>query len=64
MKTLITVMLKELAEIFRDRKIIINGLLNRSEDSPEIHLVRICVGAQEMKAVFASTFAAKISSPA
>ncbi len=27
MKTLITVMLKELAEIFRDRKIIINGLL-------------------------------------
>ena len=45
-------------------EIIINGLLNRSEDSPEIHLVRICVGAQEMKAVFASTFAAKISSPA
>ena len=27
MKTLITVMLKELAEIFRDRKIVINGLL-------------------------------------
>ena len=45
-------------------EIIITGLLNRSEDSPEIHLVRICVGAQEMKAVFASTFAAKISSPA
>ena len=45
-------------------EIIINGLLNRSEDYPEIHLVRICVGAQEMKAVFASTFAAKISSPA
>ena len=45
-------------------EIIINGLVNRSEDYPEIHLVRICVGAQEMKAVFASTFAAKISSPA
>lgn len=45
-------------------EIIINGLLSRSEDYPEIHLVRICVGAQEMKAVFASTLAAKISSPA
>jgi len=45
-------------------EIIINGLLSRSEDYPEIHLVRICVGAQEMKDVFASTFAAKISSPA
>lgn len=45
-------------------EIIINGLLSRSEDYPEIDLVRICVGAQEMKAVFASTLAAKISSPA
>ena len=45
-------------------EIIINGLVNRSEDYPEIHLVRICVGTQEMKAVFASTLAAKISSPA
>ena len=44
-------------------EIIINGLLTRSEDYPEIHLVRICVSAQEMKAVFASTLAAKISSP-
>jgi O-acetyl-ADP-ribose deacetylase (regulator of RNase III) len=45
-------------------EIIINGLLGRSEDYPEIHLVRICVGTQEMKAVFASTLVAKISSPA
>ena len=45
-------------------EIIINGLLSRNEGYPEIHLVRICVGAQEMKAVFASTLAAKISSPA
>ena len=45
-------------------EIIINGLVSRSEDYPEIHLVRICVGTQEMKAVFASTLAAKISSPA
>ena len=45
-------------------EIIINGLLSRSEDYPEIHLVRICVGAQEMKDVFASTLAAKISSSA
>ena len=43
-------------------EIIINGLLSLSEDYPEIHLVRICVGTQEMKAVFASTLAAKISS--
>ncbi len=45
-------------------EIIINDLLSRSEDYPEIHLVRICVGTQEMKVVFASTLAAKISSPA
>ena len=45
-------------------EIIINGLLSRREDYPEINLVRICVGTQEMKAVFASTLAAKISSPA
>ena len=45
-------------------EIILTSLLSRSEDYPEIHLVRICVGAQEMKAVFASTLAAKISSPA
>ena len=45
-------------------EIIINCLVSRSEDYPEIHLVRICVGTQEMKAVFASTLAAKISSPA
>ena len=45
-------------------EIIINGLVNRREDYPEIHLVRICVGTQEMKSVFASTLAAKISSPA
>jgi O-acetyl-ADP-ribose deacetylase (regulator of RNase III) len=45
-------------------EIIINGLLSRSEDYPGIHLVRICVGTQEMKAVFASTLVAKISSPA
>ena len=45
-------------------EIIISGLVSRSEDYPEIHLVRICVGTQEMKAVFASTLAAKISSPA
>jgi O-acetyl-ADP-ribose deacetylase len=35
-------------------EIIINGLLSRSEDYPEIHLVRICVGTQEMKEVFTS----------
>jgi O-acetyl-ADP-ribose deacetylase (regulator of RNase III) len=35
-------------------EIIINGLLSRSEDHPEIHLVRICVGTQEMKAAFTS----------
>lgn len=45
-------------------EIIISGLVSRSEDYPEIHLVRICVGTQEMKSVFASTLAAKISSPA
>ena len=45
-------------------EIILNGLLSRSEDYPEVLLVRICVGTQEMKAVFASTLAAKISSPA
>ncbi len=45
-------------------EIIINGLVSRSEDYPGIHLVRICVGTQDMKAVFASTLAAKISSPA
>jgi hypothetical protein len=33
----------------------INGLLSRSDDYPEIHLVRICVGAQDMKGVFTST---------
>ncbi len=35
-------------------EIIINGLLSRSENHPEIHLVRICVGTQEMKAAFTS----------
>ena len=43
-------------------EIIINGLLSRSEDYPEIHLVRICVGTQDMQAILASTLAAKISS--
>lgn len=45
-------------------EIIIHCLVSRSEDYPDIHLVRICVGTQEMKAVFVSTLAAKISSPA
>lgn len=45
-------------------EIIINGLLSRSEDYPEIHFVRICVGAQEMKAVFASTLVSKNAPPA
>lgn len=33
-------------------EIIINGLLSRSDDYPEIHLVRICVGDVHMRAVF------------
>jgi O-acetyl-ADP-ribose deacetylase (regulator of RNase III) len=45
-------------------QIIISGLLSRSEDHPEIHLVRICVGTQDMKAIFTSTLVARISSPA
>jgi hypothetical protein len=45
-------------------EIIINGLLSRSEDYPEIEVVRICVGTQDMKSVFVSTLAAKTSSPA
>jgi O-acetyl-ADP-ribose deacetylase (regulator of RNase III) len=45
-------------------EIIINGLVTRMADFPEIELVRICVGTQDMKAVFVSTLAAKTSSPA
>jgi O-acetyl-ADP-ribose deacetylase (regulator of RNase III) len=45
-------------------EIIINSLLSRSEDYPEIHLVRICVGTQELMAVFTSTLDAIISSQA
>jgi O-acetyl-ADP-ribose deacetylase (regulator of RNase III) len=45
-------------------EIIITSLLSRSEDYPEIHLVRICVGTQDMQAIFTSTLAVKISSPA
>ncbi len=45
-------------------EIIINGLVTRMTDFPEIELVRICVGTQDMKAVFVSTLAAKTSSPA
>ena len=39
-------------------QIIINGLVNRSEEYSEIFLVRICVGTQELKAVFTSTLEA------
>ena len=45
-------------------QIIVNGLVTRMADFPEIELVRICVGTQDMKSVFVSTLAAKISSPA
>ena len=45
-------------------QIIINGLVTRMADFPEIELVRICVGTQDMKSVFVSTLAAKTSSPA
>jgi O-acetyl-ADP-ribose deacetylase (regulator of RNase III) len=34
-------------------EIIISGLVSRSKDYPEIQLVRICVGTQDMKTVFA-----------
>ena len=44
-------------------QIIISVLLRRSEDQPEIHLVRICIGTQDMKAIFTSTLASRISSP-
>jgi O-acetyl-ADP-ribose deacetylase (regulator of RNase III) len=39
-------------------QIIIDGLVNRSEEYSEILLVRICVGTQELKAVFTSTLEA------
>ncbi len=45
-------------------QIINNGLVTRMADFPEIEVVRICVGTQDMKSVFVSTLAAKISSPA
>ena len=44
-------------------QIIISGLLSRSEEYPEVHLVRICVSTQDMKAIFTSTLASRISSP-
>lgn len=41
-------------------QIIINGLVSRSADYPEIDLVRICLGTQQMKDLFTSILAARI----